>query len=303
MQVEPLPAEPEVVQLGEGTREAAMKAYQEALHKQRLGSGTRTLSAARLREELARCEQMLLDGRRDEAIGDLVYWTSNPGFAALSDLPEGRYRVRVIASDELSNPPDQVTRHELQSSLVTVDNTPPTLLELKANGRTITAVAVDGVGPIARVEMSLAGRDEWFPFHPLDGLFDEQREELEADVSSLVPAGPALLSIRVYDQAGNVTVRSVTILNPPEAPNTDGINPDSCRRVRISDCHVDVGDDCIALKAGIESEAPETQAPCEDVAITNCTLARGHGRQQLTRLRAPRKSQPPAPFTCPRSRS
>lgn len=128
-----------------------------------------------------------------------------------SDLPEGRYRVRVVASDELSNPPDQVTRHELQSSLVTVDNTPPTLLDLKSNGRTITALAVDGVGPIARVEMSLAGRDEWFPFHPLDGLFDEQREELRADVSSLVPAGPALLSIRIYDQAGNVTVRSVAL--------------------------------------------------------------------------------------------
>lgn len=101
VQVEPLPAEPEVVQLGEGTREAAMKAYQEALHKQRLGSGTRTLSAARLREELARCEQMLLDGRRDEAIGDLVYWTSNPGFAALSDLPEGR-GLRFMLGDALA---------------------------------------------------------------------------------------------------------------------------------------------------------------------------------------------------------
>ena len=26
-----------------------------------------------------------------------------------SDLPEGRYRIKVVASDELSNPPDRVT--------------------------------------------------------------------------------------------------------------------------------------------------------------------------------------------------
>ncbi len=43
----------------------------------------------------------------------------------------------------------------------------------------------------------------------------------------------------------NVTISKITIVNPPDSPNTDGINPESCRNVRISDCHVDVGDDCI----------------------------------------------------------
>lgn len=75
----------------------------------------------------------------------------------------------------------------------------------------------------------------------------------------------------------NVNIRGVTILNPPDSPNTDGINPDSCQHVRISDCYVSVGDDCITLKAGTEREHPERQAPCRDISITNCTLARGHG--------------------------
>jgi hypothetical protein len=126
-------------------------------------------------------------------------------------LPEGRYRVRVTAADDLANPPGQVTRHSLESAIVTVDNTAPSLSELRADGRKIKAIAVDGVGPIARFEVAIAGRDEWFPFHPVDGVFDEQREELEADVVNVIPAGPALLSIRVYDQAGNVAVRSVTV--------------------------------------------------------------------------------------------
>jgi len=75
----------------------------------------------------------------------------------------------------------------------------------------------------------------------------------------------------------NVTVTRVTITNPADSPNTDGINPDSCRDVRISDCHIDVGDDCITLKSGIETEDPSRRGPCEGVAITNCTMAHGHG--------------------------
>jgi polygalacturonase len=50
----------------------------------------------------------------------------------------------------------------------------------------------------------------------------------------------------------NVNVRGITIINPPDSPNTDGINPDSCRYVRISDCHISVGDDCITIKSGTQ---------------------------------------------------
>ncbi len=75
----------------------------------------------------------------------------------------------------------------------------------------------------------------------------------------------------------NVNVRGVTIHNPPESPNTDGINPDSCRLVRISDCFISVGDDCITIKSGTQFEHPERRAACRDIAITNCTLERGHG--------------------------
>ncbi|WP_245534385.1 glycoside hydrolase family 28 protein [Xylanimonas cellulosilytica] len=73
----------------------------------------------------------------------------------------------------------------------------------------------------------------------------------------------------------DVAVRDVTIVNPPDSPNTDGIDPESCRNVRISGCHIDVGDDCIALKAGTEA-SPERVA-CENVVVTGCTLVHGHG--------------------------
>lgn len=73
----------------------------------------------------------------------------------------------------------------------------------------------------------------------------------------------------------NITVDNVSILNPADSPNTDGIDPESCSNVRISNCNIDVGDDCIAIKSGTE-EAAEKIA-CENITITNCTMVHGHG--------------------------
>jgi hypothetical protein len=128
-----------------------------------------------------------------------------------ADLPEGKYRVRVMASDEISNPPDRVQRHELESSVILVDNTPPSIQDLEVTGKRIRGVVIDGVGPVARIEASVTGSDEWVPFFPRDGVFDEQREEFDADVTALVPNGHAMLSVRAYDRAGNFVVRNVTV--------------------------------------------------------------------------------------------
>lgn len=73
----------------------------------------------------------------------------------------------------------------------------------------------------------------------------------------------------------NLTIDKVTITNPADSPNTDGINPESCKNVHISNCHIDVGDDCIAIKSGIEK--CKDKIPCENITITNCTMVHGHG--------------------------
>ncbi len=100
----------------------------------------------------------------------------------------------------------------MESNVVLVDNTPPVIEGLKVTGKRIQGVAIDGVGPIARIEVSLAGSDEWTPFYPTDGIFaDEQREEFDVDVSKIAPVVPALLSLRVYDKANNFVIRNVLL--------------------------------------------------------------------------------------------
>ena len=104
-----------------------------------------------------------------------------------------------------------MTQDELESGVVIVDNTPPVVEGLKLAGRRLTAVVLDGVGPITRVEVSAAGSDEWRPVAAQDGIFDEQREELDADISPMLPAGPAIVSVRAYDAAGNFVVKNLPL--------------------------------------------------------------------------------------------
>lgn len=74
----------------------------------------------------------------------------------------------------------------------------------------------------------------------------------------------------------NITINGITI-NNPDSPNTDGINPESCKNVRISDCYITVGDDCITIKSGRDAQGRRYNVPCENISITNCTMLAGHG--------------------------
>ena len=67
----------------------------------------------------------------------------------------------------------------------------------------------------------------------------------------------------------DVLIHGIRILNNLKIRNGDGIDPDHCRNVRISDCHIESGDDCICLKN--RREYAEF-GPCENITVTNCTM-------------------------------
>ncbi|HSC89500.1 MAG TPA: hypothetical protein VLC09_19595 [Polyangiaceae bacterium] len=127
------------------------------------------------------------------------------------NLPEGKYRLRVTASDELSNPPGRVTRHSLESFDILVDNTAPVLSGLTVQGRKLSGKVRDGAGTIRRIELRVAGTEEWLPLDPSDGIFDEQDEDFSVDLSSAIPAGPQLVTVRAFDSASNFEVAHVRL--------------------------------------------------------------------------------------------
>lgn len=76
-------------------------------------------------------------------------------------------------------------------------------------------------------------------------------------------------------KCSDTVIRDLLIRNPAVSPNTDGIDPDSCTGVLIENCVIDVGDDCIAIKAGTE-DTP-VKVPCRDIVIRGCEFRHGHG--------------------------
>lgn len=73
----------------------------------------------------------------------------------------------------------------------------------------------------------------------------------------------------------DVVIRHVTVIS--HGPNSDGCDPESCRRVLIEHCLFDTGDDCIALKSGRNAEGRRINRPVEQILIQDCTMKAGHG--------------------------
>jgi polygalacturonase len=68
----------------------------------------------------------------------------------------------------------------------------------------------------------------------------------------------------------NLVVKNITLRNTET--NGDGIDVDSCKHVRIENCDIESGDDCIAIKSGRGLEAFHAAKVTEDVLISNCKL-------------------------------
>lgn len=67
------------------------------------------------------------------------------------------------------------------------------------------------------------------------------------------------------------------ILNPKDSPNTDGLDPESCRDVEITGVYFSVGDDCIAVKSGKLYMGSKYKTPSQDIVIRQCCMRDGHG--------------------------
>jgi hypothetical protein len=129
--------------------------------------------------------------------GEIFVWDT-------STVGDGRYQVRVLASDRLSNAADRALIGDRESDAIDVDNTPPTLaFEVVRTGTTSTlnVRARDARSPILKVEYSLDG-GAWQLVYPVDGLADAPDERYEIPI----PAGAeaSRIVVRATDRLQNV---------------------------------------------------------------------------------------------------
>lgn len=156
----------------------------------------------------------------DEELGDAgtsIAWETRK-------LPDGRYRLRIAASD-VDSSPDEPRSMEILSEALLVDNTPPRL-SLQAAKRIGSAppteIPVQDAGNyVASAEYRVDG-GTWLAAACGDGIFDSAEETVRLDASRL-PAGKHLLEIRVRDGAGNESVSKLPYRIAPVAANPTGL--------------------------------------------------------------------------------
>jgi len=71
--------------------------------------------------------------------------------------------------------------------------------------------------------------------------------------------------VQHYLACDDVTIDGISVHSKVNS-NNDGINIDSCSKVRISDCEINSGDDAIVLKS-------TSDRVCNNVTVTNCVLS------------------------------
>lgn len=98
-------------------------------------------------------------------------------------------------------------------------------------------------------------------------LFAGCRRVKVADVNVSYP--PAGWSFWVHD-CDDVAFDRVSIGVDVDFPNADGIHVNCSRDVRISNCNIETGDDCIIVRAN--SASLKENKPCERVSVVNCNL-------------------------------
>jgi hypothetical protein len=129
-------------------------------------------------------------------------------------LADGRYIIKVVASDAPDNPPGQKLTGERLSEPVDIDNTPPVVKAMGQPQLTGDKVRVvfavdDATGKVRKADASLDGA-AWIPVFPDDGIADSGHEVYTVEFGSLGP-GEHTISLRTFDSSGNIGTLSITV--------------------------------------------------------------------------------------------
>jgi hypothetical protein len=134
-------------------------------------------------------------------------------------VADGRYEVRVVASDERANGVGTGKTAARVSDPIQVDNTPPVIGNLKASSGAdqvrIQFDAVDRSSTLAGFAYVVDSSDDWQLVLPVDKITDGPEESLDFSIQGLKP-GPHQITVRAVDVRGNAAIASIpTAIDAP----------------------------------------------------------------------------------------
>jgi len=129
-------------------------------------------------------------------------------------VPDGRYLVRVIASDVADNPPGSELTNSRKSDPILVDNTPPVFVGLKGARKDglvlIEGKVSDALSTVKSVSYTVDAADDWVLVLPKDAIFDSTSESLLIKIADLAP-GPHVITLRAVDDVNNAAYKAVLV--------------------------------------------------------------------------------------------
>lgn len=126
----------------------------------------------------------------------------------ITTVADGRYELKVNATDKLSNPVGWDKTAEKISTPFNIDNTDPDVgeIEIADNGDgsyKITCNVSDMMNTVEKAVYKIDNDEKWKVIFPEDGIFDSKEENLLLETGKLTEGGHSII-IRVTDRAKNV---------------------------------------------------------------------------------------------------
>lgn len=143
------------------------------------------------------------------------------------------------------------------------------------SGKDIKNVSITGTGTIDGNGVAFMGSelDDSYELKPVTD-FDPRPHVLtllnaeKVNISDITIRNSAYWTIHLVGCL-DVAITDISLLNNLKIRNGDGIDIDHSKKVRISGCYIESGDDCICLKNRREFEE---YGSCKDITVTNCIM-------------------------------
>ena len=133
-----------------------------------------------------------------------------------TSVPNGRYVLRIVASDAPSNSPATALSGAMESSAFEIDNAPPSIsvtsVRREGTRATIAFEVRDEHSAVQKADYSLDG-DRWQTIYPKDGIADSKYEQFELALEGEAAARGVIL--RATDALNNVSSTRGEMAQPP----------------------------------------------------------------------------------------